>query len=68
MHGGIGATWEHDAPLYFRRAQLSRRLLGGTHDATDRVASELLTGHAGGAGTAQHDAAAKDVAAASAAA
>ena len=21
-HGGIGATWEHDAPLYFRRAQL----------------------------------------------
>jgi hypothetical protein len=27
VHGGIGATWEHDAPLYFRRAQLSRRLL-----------------------------------------
>ena len=25
-HGGIGATWEHDAPLYFRRAQLQRRL------------------------------------------
>jgi hypothetical protein len=24
VHGGIGATWEHDAPLYFRRAQLSR--------------------------------------------
>ena len=22
-HGGIGATWEHDAPLFFRRAQLS---------------------------------------------
>ena len=22
VHGGIGATWEHDAPLYFRRAQL----------------------------------------------
>ena len=41
-HGGIGATWEHDAPLYFRRAQLSRRLLGGTSDATDRVAGELL--------------------------
>ncbi|MFL5862881.1 MAG: acyl-CoA dehydrogenase family protein [Solirubrobacteraceae bacterium] len=38
VHGGIGATWEHDAPLFFRRAQLSRRLLGGTHDATDRVA------------------------------
>ena len=29
VHGGIGATWEHDAPLFFRRAQLSRRLLGG---------------------------------------
>ena len=25
VHGGIGATWEHDAPLYFRRAQLSRQ-------------------------------------------
>jgi alkylation response protein AidB-like acyl-CoA dehydrogenase len=43
VHGGIGATWEHDAPLYFRRAQLARRLLGGTADATDRVAGELLT-------------------------
>jgi alkylation response protein AidB-like acyl-CoA dehydrogenase len=42
VHGGIGATWEHDAPLFFRRAQLSRRLLGGTGDATDRVAGELL--------------------------
>lgn len=43
VHGGIGATWEHDAPLYFRRAQLSRRLLGGTGAATDRVAGELIT-------------------------
>jgi alkylation response protein AidB-like acyl-CoA dehydrogenase len=42
VHGGIGATWEHDAPLFFRRAQLSRRLLGGLGDATDRVAGELL--------------------------
>jgi alkylation response protein AidB-like acyl-CoA dehydrogenase len=42
VHGGIGATWEHDAPLFFRRAQLSRRLLGGTDDATDRVASETM--------------------------
>jgi alkylation response protein AidB-like acyl-CoA dehydrogenase len=42
VHGGIGATWEHDAPLYFRRAQLSRRLLGGAGGATDRVAGELL--------------------------
>jgi alkylation response protein AidB-like acyl-CoA dehydrogenase len=43
VHGGTGATWEHDAPLYFRRAQLSRRLLGGTQDATDRVAGELIS-------------------------
>ena len=42
VHGGIGATWEHDAPLFFRRAQLSRRLLGGDADATDRIATELL--------------------------
>ena len=42
VHGGIGATWEHDAPLYFRRAQLSRRLLGGTSGATDRVAGEVM--------------------------
>ena len=42
VHGGIGATWEHDAPLYFRKAQLSRRLLGGEGSATDRVAEELL--------------------------
>jgi alkylation response protein AidB-like acyl-CoA dehydrogenase len=42
VHGGIGATWEHDAPLFFRRAQLTRRLAGGTSGATDRVAGELL--------------------------
>ena len=46
VHGGIGATWEHDAPLFFRRAQLSRRLLGGTGDAVDRLAGELLSGSA----------------------
>jgi alkylation response protein AidB-like acyl-CoA dehydrogenase len=42
VHGGIGATWEHDAPLYFRRAQLSRRLLGGAGSASARVAGELF--------------------------
>ena len=46
VHGGIGATWEHDAPLFYRRAQLSRRLLGGAGAATDRVAGELLAGAA----------------------
>lgn len=44
VHGGIGATWEHDAPLFFRRAQLTRRLLGGTAGATDRVAGQVLAG------------------------
>ena len=42
VHGGIGATWEHDAPLFFRRAQLDKRLLGGTGEAADRVADELF--------------------------
>lgn len=42
VHGGIGATWEHDAPLFFRRAQLSRRLLGGHGAAVDRVAGLLI--------------------------
>jgi alkylation response protein AidB-like acyl-CoA dehydrogenase len=42
VHGGIGATWEHDAPLFFRRAQQDKRLLGGAGDAADRVADELF--------------------------
>jgi alkylation response protein AidB-like acyl-CoA dehydrogenase len=42
VHGGIGATWEHDAPLYFRRAQLSRRLLGGMSGASAQVAEALF--------------------------
>ena len=63
VHGGIGATWEHDAPLFFRRAQLSRRLLGGTGSATDRVAGELLKGAVGGesGGTSEQAAAATSV-------
>jgi alkylation response protein AidB-like acyl-CoA dehydrogenase len=42
VHGGIGATWEHDAPLVFRRAQLTRRLAGGHADATYRVGEAVL--------------------------
>jgi alkylation response protein AidB-like acyl-CoA dehydrogenase len=42
VHGGIGATWEHDAHLYWRRAQLSRLLLGGVAGAADRVAEEII--------------------------
>ncbi|MCB0864699.1 MAG: acyl-CoA/acyl-ACP dehydrogenase [Solirubrobacterales bacterium] len=42
VHGGIGVTWEHDAPLYLRRSQLSRLLLGGERGAADRVADEVI--------------------------
>jgi alkylation response protein AidB-like acyl-CoA dehydrogenase len=42
-HGGIGVTWEHDAPLFFRRATLQPLLLGGTQAATDAFAAELIT-------------------------
>jgi alkylation response protein AidB-like acyl-CoA dehydrogenase len=42
VHGGIGVTWEHDAPLYFRRAQLGRRLLGGSDRVADELAGALL--------------------------
>jgi alkylation response protein AidB-like acyl-CoA dehydrogenase len=31
MHGGIGFTWEHDAHLYFKRATVTRLLLGDSH-------------------------------------
>lgn len=60
VHGGIGATWEHDAPLFFRRAQLTRRLLGGTAGASDRVAQELLAGRGGPIGAGTPDEAALD--------
>jgi alkylation response protein AidB-like acyl-CoA dehydrogenase len=43
VHGGIGATWEHDAPLFFRRAQLAKRLLGGSGDSAERIADQLLS-------------------------
>jgi alkylation response protein AidB-like acyl-CoA dehydrogenase len=42
IHGGIGATWEHDAQLYYRRAEVSRRLAGGTDAAAESVADELF--------------------------
>jgi len=44
IHGGIGATWEHDAQLYYRRAEVSRRLAGGASAAADAVAAALLAG------------------------
>jgi alkylation response protein AidB-like acyl-CoA dehydrogenase len=42
VHGGIGATWEHDAPFFWRRAQLSRLLAGGVAGAGDRVATNII--------------------------
>ncbi len=42
IHGGIGATWEHDAQLYYRRAEVSRRLAGGAEAAAECVADELF--------------------------
>jgi alkylation response protein AidB-like acyl-CoA dehydrogenase len=44
IHGGVGATWEHDAQLYYRRAELSRRLAGGAEAAAEAVAEQLLGG------------------------
>jgi alkylation response protein AidB-like acyl-CoA dehydrogenase len=41
IHGGIGATWEHDAHLYYRRAELSRRLAGGPDGPAERVSLVL---------------------------
>ncbi len=42
VHGGMGATWEHPAALYFRRAQLSRRLIGGQGGAATDVGRRLM--------------------------
>jgi alkylation response protein AidB-like acyl-CoA dehydrogenase len=42
IHGGIGATWEHDAQLYYRRAEVSRRLAGGAEAAARSVADALI--------------------------
>ena len=44
VHGGVGATWEHDAMLFYRRGEASRRLCGGADAAADAVAGALLAG------------------------
>ncbi|MBM7413275.1 MULTISPECIES: acyl-CoA dehydrogenase family protein [Nocardiaceae] len=41
VHGGIGFTWEHDAHLYFRRAQSSALFLG-TADAHRALLADRL--------------------------
>ncbi len=37
VHGGMGFTWEHDAHLYLKRAQLLAARLGGASKALSRV-------------------------------
>jgi alkylation response protein AidB-like acyl-CoA dehydrogenase len=41
IHGGIGFTWEHDAHLYFRRAQADEQLLGDATVHRERLAALL---------------------------
>ena len=41
VHGGIGFTWEHDAHLFFKRAQSAKTLLGSPVEYRERVAEEL---------------------------
>lgn len=40
--GGIGVTWEHDAPLRLRHAQLLNRAFGGPEAATETLAAHAL--------------------------
>ncbi|HTK67316.1 MAG TPA: acyl-CoA dehydrogenase family protein [Pseudonocardia sp.] len=41
VHGGIGATWEHHAHLYLRRALLDRLLFGDTQAHLAELADEV---------------------------
>ncbi|TDC57954.1 hypothetical protein E1281_03095 [Actinomadura sp. KC345] len=43
LHGGIGFTWEHDAHLYYKRAHVTRNLLGGP-TVHERLVGERLLG------------------------
>lgn len=42
LHGGIGFTWEHDAHLYFKRAQANRSWMGAPGWHFDRIAEAML--------------------------
>ena len=42
IHGGIGFTWEHDAHLYFKRAQATHALFGAPEEHRAAIATELL--------------------------
>jgi alkylation response protein AidB-like acyl-CoA dehydrogenase len=41
LHGGIGFTWEHDAHLYFKRAESSRLLLGDVAHHRELLAQRI---------------------------
>ena len=38
VHGGIGATWEHPAHVYLRRATVGRRLLADPQALLEELA------------------------------
>jgi alkylation response protein AidB-like acyl-CoA dehydrogenase len=42
VHGGVGVTWEHDAHLYWRRAQVDRVVLGDSAHHRELVACAAL--------------------------
>lgn len=41
IHGGIGATWDHDAHLYMKQGKTSQLLLGTPGNRSERLASAL---------------------------
>jgi alkylation response protein AidB-like acyl-CoA dehydrogenase len=41
MHGGIGFTWEHDAHLYFKRANFDEQFLGDPAYHRERLATRI---------------------------
>jgi alkylation response protein AidB-like acyl-CoA dehydrogenase len=43
VFGGIGFTWDHDAHLYLKRAQLDALTFGGARAHRDRLARLLTT-------------------------
>ncbi|MFF5261685.1 acyl-CoA dehydrogenase family protein [Actinomadura viridis] len=43
LHGGIGFTWEHDAHLYYKRAHVTRNMLGGPTVHEELVGERLLS-------------------------
>jgi alkylation response protein AidB-like acyl-CoA dehydrogenase len=42
LHGGVGFTWEHDAHLYFKRAQANRTMLETPEWHRERLAAIVM--------------------------